>query len=380
MRLWKYCVGYVNIGIMGKYPERLVNRCLEAGVPLSGVRRLPQGLSADISIRDMKRLRFLARGSGCRVRIIKKRGVPCAYMRAVKNAWFFAALAVFAALVFAVSTRVWFISVDSSIVPKEEVLAALDEMGVRPGARRRGISAGAIASRLDGLDLVTNAKVTLSGVKLGVVISDRAEDEDVPPAGSPSDIYADKDCVITYISVSSGRAAVKAGQHVKKGDLLIRGDLSDLKPGLKVSAEGTVMGEVLYTFSATESAFVSRLVRSGRSETVVIPEVFGRRIGVRLPFEESELEPLRRARIAGALPVFAAEYRCCELVNKAVMDTPEHAELRARLSAQELLYNAVPHEAKLTTVKTTVKRNDDGSFTAVINATAVEKTGVRRGI
>ena len=380
MRLWKFCVGYVNIGIMGKYPERLVNRCLEAGIPLSGAERFPDGLRADIEMRDMKRLRILARGSGCRVRILKKRGAPCALKRIGRNACFAAALAVLFAALAAASTRIWSISVDSSIVPEEEVLAALDEMGVRVGARKRGISLRSVASRLDSIDLVTNAKVTLSGVKLRVSISDRARDDGYEAAEGPSNIYADRDCVILSISVTSGRAAVKAGDSVKKGDLLIRGDLEDVKPGMKVRASGEVKGEVLYTASAAASTIVSRRVRSGRSVLVAVPRAFGRGLGFKCPFEDYELEPVGSARISCAIPVFAEEYRCYELVLSAVTDTEDGAKYRARLLAQERLKELIPHEAGITTVTTVIKDNGDGSFTAVISATAVEKIGVRRGI
>ena len=380
MRLWKYCVGYVNIGIMGDYPERLVNRCTEAGVPLSNCRRCGGGVTADISMRGVKKLRRIARGCGCRLRINKKRGFPCALMQIRRSVWFFAALALFVAAALAASARVWSIGIESSVVPGEAVAECLEGMGVRVGMRRSAVSAAKLREGLESIDGVTNAKVSLKGVKLSVVISDRESDEALPQSDGPSDIAAEKDCVILSVSVTGGRAAVKPGERVKKGDTLIRGDLSDVKPGYKVHAEGEVIAEVLYSASATVSPMTSRMVRSGESGLVSVPSFFGREIKARFPYGEFELEPVRTANIACALPVTVTEYRCYELVAALVTDTDEAAERRARLAAQERLYGMIPHDARITTVNTEISKNADGSITAVINATAVERIGVRKGI
>ena len=380
MRLWKYCVGYVNIGIMGEYPERLVNRCTEAGMPLSNCRRCAGGLTADISMRDVKRVRRIARGCGCRLRINRKRGLPCALMRVRRNVWFFAALALFIAAALAASARVWSIRIGSSVVPEEALAECLEGMGVRVGMRRSAVSAADLREALENVDGVTNAKVRLKGVRLSVVISDREPDNASKTEDTPSDIVSDRDCVITRISVTSGRAAVKPGERVKAGDTLIRGDLWDVKPGCKVRAEGEVIAEVLYSASVTVSPMTSRLVRSGECSLVSIPSFFGREIGTGFPYGDYELEPVRTAVIACALPVSVTEYRCYELVTSLVTDTDEAAAMRARLAAQEKLFGMIPHDARITTVKTQTSKNADGSITAVINATAVERIGVRKGI
>ena len=47
---------------MGKYPEKLVDRCARSGVRLENVQRRGPAFIADIAMRDMKRLRKALKG------------------------------------------------------------------------------------------------------------------------------------------------------------------------------------------------------------------------------------------------------------------------------------------------------------------------------
>ncbi len=59
-----------------------------------------------------------------------------------------------------------------------------------------------------------------------------------------ANIVASNDCVIEEITVLRGKAAVKVGDTVKKGDLLISGVLPDEAGGGLCCAEGTVVGKI----------------------------------------------------------------------------------------------------------------------------------------
>lgn len=377
MKLWKYCLGYVRISIMGKYPEKLVDRCARSGVRLENVQRRGPAFIADIAMRDMKRLRKAAYSSGCRVRILEKHGLPLLGFALRRNRVFAIALMLGALAAVFASTRLWFVEIETVTVPKQDVEAALAEMGAVPGAAKAGIKPVELAHVLNADPRVANAKVALRGVVLTVDIAEVPEQPQRAEKPAASGIYAAEDCVIDYISVTSGRALVKKGQAVKKGDLLISGDLSGLKEGYSVEAAGVVYGEVLREFSANASPMRETLQRSGRSRRVVSAEIMGRELFLELPYERRELVPVGGARVtASPAPLVMREYECFELVPGKTRDTGRGVKERARLAAQEKLTAGVPKDAKLISIKTACFEQSDGSVTAVLTVITTESIGV----
>ena len=377
MKLWKFCRGYVKIGIMGEYPERLVNRCLEAGVPLKDTGRRQCGFEARVAVGDIKRLRCAARGTGCRVRILARYGGARLIPWLFRNGAFAAAAALLFITCAVLSTRLWFISVDSVSIPEREVLAIIGEMGAARGKPKSGFTASAIAAALNADKRVANAKVILRGVTLRIEIAGRYPKEERGKETSPASIYAAKDCVIDSVSVYAGRACVTQGQAVRKGELLISGDLSASKPGYFVRAEGELIGRVLYRVSATAPALREEPTPSGRSSKAIAISLFGFELSLDRPYPEFGKEPEKAAFItASPLPIRVEQATLRELIPGAVPDTREGIERRARLMAQEKLNTAVPQGARIVTLRTDCEYGGDGSVTARITVTVLENIGI----
>lgn len=374
MKVWKNHAGYVKIRIMGKYPEKILNSLLEEGVGLRDVERRDGTVRFSLPSADFSRLRRLRRGSGCSVRIVS-RSAP-RRLGSRQNTVFLVSLAVFFMAALAASTRILSIEISSERVPKERVEAELVGLGVVRGARRDRNRLREIASSLMADQDTVNAKVSLHGVRLLVDVS--AAEESVPDlSGEPYfGIAAAKDCVITSIAVTGGRALVESGRAVKEGELLVTGDLSNLKPGLVVPARAEVFGRVLYTVSASADAETSALVRSGREEVVISVCAFGRETGFSAPYPEYETETIASFTFdSGPFPVTVVKSRAYELVQSPVRDTETGTEKRARLEAQGKLSELIPAEAQINTVKTRIIKNG-GRVTAVITATTTERIGI----
>ena len=381
MKVWKYCAGCVNIGIMGKYPERLINLCVSNGIRLRRLERQEWGASALISPSDFKRLHGLSRGSGARIRILGRRGAPGLGKRFKRDAVFLTALAVMALAIFAASTRVWFIHVDTVSIPETEVRDRLKGLGVFVGAGKRSFRTSEVAKKLDLDPRVVNAKVKLEGVSLSVTLAETVGEAGSSRETSPSSIYADRDCIIRFITTAKGRQKVSAGQAVRKGDLLISGDLTEAKEGLFVRADGLILGEVPFVAEASASRSVERNERTGAFVTARGISLFGRELILGVPFESYELEPADEGMLrASPFPITVREYVCWETAQSLVSDTDGGTEERARLLAQERLNGILPKDARIVAVGTECKLNSDGSVTARVTVTAVVEIGFRRDI
>ncbi len=379
MKVWKIDSGYVKIRIMGKYPERLVNRCIENGIRLSNCERCGDCINADIRTRDFKRLRPIVRGTGLSVRTVSRRGAPVIKAALSRSAVFAASLLLMAAAVIAASHRLWFIKVDTVSIPEAEIKNLLGDMGFKRGALKRGLSASAAADKIESDPRVVNAKVAVKGVTLTAEITEARTDVPEEKSDRPAEIVADKDCVISFIAVSKGHAVTRSGMAVRKGETLITGDLSSEKEGYMVGADGLVLGEVSYSASATAQRCVVKKVRSGRSLTVLAVRLFGRELMLGAPFEDYELEPSGSFGFdAAPIPLGIKLYVCFERKALPFIDTDEGTVSRARLMAQERLFGLLPHDAGIIAINTSCKTNGDGSVTAVMTVTTVERIGSRR--
>ncbi|MBQ3849534.1 MAG: hypothetical protein II747_03670, partial [Clostridia bacterium] len=65
-----------------------------------------------------------------------------------------------------------------------------------------------------------------------------------------------------------------------------------------------------------------------------------------------------------------------ELTEQMLEDSDEGTSERARLMAQERLADMLPDDADVKTVKTNCVENEDGSVTAVMTVTTIERIGV----
>lgn len=383
MKVWNFASGYVKIGIMGDYPERIVNRALDAGMPVYDASFEDSGrLVCCVPMRSFKTLRRCARGSGCKVAVLSKRGLPYLYLR-LRREYILAAFALAAAAVLVLAlSRLWRIDIDYGGADKASVDAALAGMGLRVGMALKDIEPKIINSELGSLKGVVNAKAVRHGVVLCIGISAEGQltagNAEAASNVSPSSIYADRDCVIASISVTSGAAAVTEGEAVKSGQLLISGDLGSLKEGYSVSAEGEVYGRLLYRATGTAERMRTEYRRDGRTAEVIAIVLFGKELLFNLPYEAYELEPLDEGSVdACPVPVKVRRYRCFGLSPTPCDIGDDAARLLAASDAQSKLYASIPKDARIVSVNTEII-SDDGSASATVTAVTIERIGFRR--
>jgi len=76
-RLWNYIRGYVIIFVEGYFLEKFVNICTRRQILLWDIQRDRNSkMTLKVSIRGFKMLKPVAKKTGCRVKILEKRGLP----------------------------------------------------------------------------------------------------------------------------------------------------------------------------------------------------------------------------------------------------------------------------------------------------------------
>jgi len=348
-RWWAHLLGAVRVRVRGDMPERLLNLCLDAGIPLWDVVHQGDYVFAWLPVRDLLRLRGLARRARCRVRVTGRQGLPFLWRRVRRRRLgIAAAVAVLVALqVF--GSFVWFFEVrGEEQLSEAEILEAAAAAGLRPGAWRPGLDRDAVAREMI-LRVPALAWVGLEfvGTRVIITVAERTLPPEETPTG-PGDLVAERAGIIEDILVFRGEAAVAPGDTVVPGQLLIRGEITapgpvdafpapgeDPPPAQRrpVAARGRVLARTWYE-GYLEVPLVERLpVRTGHRVEQRRLFVAGREIVVsgprRIPFGRYEPQRLERP-----LPPWAGEAAAFRLVT-VIFHEIEETEL-ARTPAEAL--------------------------------------------
>ena len=161
------------------------------------------------------------------------------------------------------STRVWDIRISGNEkLGDYEVESALSDLDLKIGTRIRKIDKNAIETQM----LANNKDIAWISVNRRgtVVYVDIIESENIgnreEPGPTFSNIVADRDGVIEEITVDSGVAAVKVGDVVKKGDILISGVIENERGVTFCRAGGSVRASGVMDVSAESTAEVTEKI------------------------------------------------------------------------------------------------------------------------
>ena len=226
LRLFRYLFGTLKISVTGRNVERFINICMRRGILLWDIKRVRTNCSEmKISVEGFRSIREVARKSNCSVRIVGKYGVPFSKSRKRKQTGLLIALSVFITLFFVMSSFIWDVEVvGNERVPTKSILQSLKECGISEGAWRYGKDFIAIQNKtLLQQPELSWLTLNLKGSKMEVLVAEKIPSPEIVDRTSPANLIAAKDGMIETVITTNGKAVVKSGDIVKKGDLLISG-------------------------------------------------------------------------------------------------------------------------------------------------------------
>lgn len=242
--------GYCKVILSGRNQERFLNICVSKQILLWKLSRQDAHYVFFVSRAGMEDLEDISAKTGCSYRIICKKGLPFLFYRYRKRKILLAAFLFSVLSLYVMSLFLWQIqAVGCRSHSPEEILDYLEEQGIKSGRRLSGISCHQLEEQIrrDFKDIAW-VSCDLKGTLLTVTIKETldkeallSETEDVP-----CNLVASKKGTIDSIVVRSGSALVKKGDKVKRGDVLISGevglydDSGALTETALVKAEGSI--------------------------------------------------------------------------------------------------------------------------------------------
>ncbi|NLF80770.1 MAG: sporulation protein YqfD [Clostridia bacterium] len=339
--------GAVDIEISGRFSERFLNLAFQEGIELSRIHKKETSVVARVPLDHVHQLRDIARRSHCAFRIHRRVGLPftLAFLRRRPLLPLAAAAAVF--LLSFISSFIFSIEVGGPypVLPEDgqKVLQLAAEAGVEPGRSRWGVDLEAAEQYilLNFSELVF-VEIAEQGVHLMIKVVKRVDVAPEDAVKPPGNLVAACDGIIEDVLVRQGTAAVKSGDAVSRGDILIYG----WQGGAEVAANGIVTANLWGEGYGECAELEEGSEPSGRTAIAIGVQIDSGPLlhlagAARSPYEMYRVShqvarTIIWRKTGPTVEVIFTEIG--ELLPFSIVYTPEEARLQARTRAKENAY------------------------------------------
>jgi len=259
--------GYVIIRIKGNKLERLINRMMNRRFAAWDlIRSSEDEAQLSIALSDFFQLRVLLKETGCRARIIRKKGLPFQIRRIKRRSGLFAGAISFVLILYMLSSMIWSVEIEGVKLPETEILIRqeLAKLGVKPGSFKFKTEDESIIQRkiMERMPTVTWVGYRYEGTTAYLKVVEKTLPEQLSKT-NPRHLVAKKKAIIYDFFVEQGQPMVKINQYVKPGDILVSGIIGKEDDSKIVSAKGKVWGEVWYESKVEVPLIQKRNVLTG---------------------------------------------------------------------------------------------------------------------
>lgn len=393
----KYLRGAVKIQITGMIPERFINLCMAEQILLWGITKVDDDLIAWISLDDFFRIRPLVLRSNTRIRVLSHRGFPFVIKRAKKRKMLMAGAVLFIVLLNIMASYVWFVDITGlKNMPESEIRQVASEYGLKPGAVKSDVNTKTIEREiLLNIPEVAWVGINFTGTRAVIEIVEKTMPK--PEAKTPAHIVATKDGVITEIIALAGQPAVKIGDTVKKGDLLIKGFMPEptaptavegqppvihVPPEL-IRAKGIIKARIWYESYAEAELAQKTAARTGNRQAEVTLKIGTSELTFNAPsarpFPESECEIIHKR-----LPLWRNSEIAVESTIKLYYEVNSNVTIRslaeardeAQAKALQLVQNIIPETAQILSRNYEILKTPEENIMRVkVNVETIEDIG-----
>ena len=190
---------------------------------------------------------------------------------------------VMAVLIFCLGTQyVWDVRIEGNDELTDDVIEqALSSAGLSVGVRLSDVDRNRVTlAVLENEEGIAHLAINLRGGVAYVNVIESIDAPSAPVHTGGANLVAASDAVIDSLSVRRGEVLVRAGQVVRKGDLLVSG-VTDAHAGNRILyAEGEIFGKVQESFTVTVPLKSTETVTTGEKTVGFLINFFGKSINI----------------------------------------------------------------------------------------------------
>ena len=265
-----FLLGFVKISVEGYYIERFINICKNKKITIWNLKRSSNiELMLNVRINEFREVCKIAKKTGCKLKIKNKRGLPFLLHRYKKRKIFLILLLLVVLIIGLSSMFVW--NVDISIEDNQELA------NISRDLENAGLKTGILKSKIDTKEIINKIRleredvawmgIELKGTNAIVKLVKADKAPEIVDENEYCNIVSNKTGIITKINAQEGIAAVKVGDTVKEGDVLINGWMEGKFTGVRcVHAKGEIEARVWYTKSKKIPYTLTETKETGNEE------------------------------------------------------------------------------------------------------------------
>ena len=390
--LWNYIRGYVIIIVEGFFTEKFINICTRRRIQLWDIRVQGERIrTMRISIKGFKLVRTIARKSKCRVRLLKKVGLPFVINKYRRRKAFFAGSALFVALIMVLSSFIWSVEITGNKkLQSSELEEALVSNGVKTGMLKFRVDTNnAVAGMMLDMEKLAWISITVKGTKVKVDVRERKEIPVVIPRHIPSNVVAVKDGIINQVLATEGVEEVGVGDTVQRGQVLISGSIpmKGENAGFKlVHAMGTVLARTWYEEEVPVITSQIERLKTGKVINDNALLLFSWKLDIlhrKNKFKTYSVSETSKKLSIGEDMVFPIEWVTVKYIEEKLVDaviSEQTAKNTAAQSAYKRALAKVPDDVKIVGKKVSYLKDDNGTITARVTIECIEDIGTSKQI
>lgn len=237
---------FITIEIRTKKPEEFLNLIYNRGIKLNKVQRLDINLlQIVVELKDYKKVKEISEKTRAKIKIIGRKGIGFILIKLRNRISILIGGIIFIFLTYYLSTFIWGIDIKTQKnIPPYNIRAELNTLGIKPGISKKSINVYDLEKKLiEKNNDIMWVRVRIYGSHLKINVAERQEPPQIVRNDNAGDVVAKQDGYILRIYTRSGTAVVKAGDVVKKGQVLIKGQQGNEENVYNVHADGDVIAE-----------------------------------------------------------------------------------------------------------------------------------------
>lgn len=364
------------ISLKGFSRERFLNLLAANDIYAWNIKYRGAKIQLCLTLKGLRKIRPLLKKTNCRFRILSRHGLPFSAHKYRRRIVFFTGAAVSFLIIFTLSQFIWLIEINGNFVLSDtEILRFCGQRGIHTGSLKHGIDTAKLKAELvSSYPQISWASVSKNGTRLLIELSENVKNTEVLDYSVPCDIISIRDCVVTDMAVQNGTPAVKPGDAVKKGDILVSAQFSLLdENGLPAALApahsiGKIRGkwqedfEVFIPYKHTEKEY------TGKKETFYGAQIFGYKFNTNFIKNDTKFkkyDKINSKKQLGfspdfPLPFVFAKAVLYEYIEKEAVYTPEEAQAQAEKAINAKILNDYSGSCDITDRKTEFTQSEDG--------------------
>lgn len=376
IKAWNFLKGYVIIKVEGLTLERFLNLAATKDIYLWDINRVGYTvLEMKATIEGFKALKEIVKKVGCRVEIIEKKGLPFIMYRLKYRKMLVFGFLIFFGIIIFLSSLIWDIEIiGNEKVRTEDIMKILEKENIKNGIIKYKIDKDYTKHLLlNEFDTFSFLSIEIKGTKLIIEI----KEQDLPPEkidmDTPCNVVATKKGVIVKAIARNGKAVVRKGDVVKKGQILISGLISDeySEEQIFVHADGEVLATTVYTYRIDEPIIKTIKEETGRVHER--REIKFRQKGIQftkgeIPYKEyiEEVREVKLIKIDIDLPIKMFIHQYKEVETKEIKQNMDFIKQSTYIKAVKELNKQLPKTAQIESKDVKYYIKDDILSTYVI--------------